>query len=74
MKRWAFAAVGAAVVAVAVAGCGGGERQDAGAPSGEFALDVTRASFPGRQTLAELAVLRLDVRNAGRRTVPDLAV
>ena len=62
------------MAALALGACGGGERQDAGAPSGAFRVDVTRASFPARQGLAEAATLRLDVRNTGRRAVPDLAV
>ena len=57
----------------ALPGCGE-ERQDANAPSGTFALDVTRASFPARQRIAAPATLRLRVENTGDRTVPDLAV
>jgi len=69
------AAVAALVLAAgALAACGGGERQDAGAPSGAFAVDVTRASFPARQSLARHSMLRLVVRNTGDRDVPDLAV
>jgi hypothetical protein len=59
--------------ALAVAGCGG-ERQDADAPSGQFDLDVTAASFPAKQRIAETSTLRLDVENTGDRAVPDLAV
>ena len=55
-------------------GCGGGERQDADAPSGAFSLDVTDASFPEAQRVAEASTLRLDVANTGDRAVPDLAV
>jgi hypothetical protein len=62
------------VITLAVGACGGDERQDAGAPAGEFAVDVMRATFPQRQSLAQASVLRLDVRNAGARAVPDLAV
>jgi hypothetical protein len=65
-----------AVVAVsllALAGCGS-ERQDADAPSGEFALDVTDASFPARQRIAEPTTLKLEVANRGDRAVPNLAV
>jgi hypothetical protein len=62
-----------AALAVAGAGCGE-ERQDAGAPSGEFGLDVTDASFPARQHVAEEATMRLRVRNTGERAVPDLTV
>jgi hypothetical protein len=64
----------AAAALLLIVGCGGGERQDAGAPSGEFAVDMTRASFPARQSLAQEVTLRLDVRNTGRRVVPNLAV
>jgi hypothetical protein len=58
---------------LAVAGCGG-ERQDANAPSGEFGLDVTAASFPERQRISEATTLRLEVENTGDRAVPNLAV
>jgi hypothetical protein len=64
----------AVAAAPAPLGCGGDERQDADAPTGEFGLDVTRASFPARQSLAQPAVLRLAVRNTGHRAVPDLSV
>jgi hypothetical protein len=63
-----------ALCALAAAGCGGGERQDADAPSGSFALEVTDASFPARQRIAKRATLRLDVANRGERDVPELAV
>jgi hypothetical protein len=58
---------------LALAGCGG-ERQDADAPSGEFALEVTDASFPERQRISEPTTLRLEVENTGDRAVPNLAV
>jgi hypothetical protein len=64
----------AAVVALGVAGCGGGERQDAHEPSGTFRVNVVRASFPSRQRLAEPQRMVIAVRNTGRETVPDLAV
>ena len=54
-------------------GCGG-ERQDADAPTGTFNLDVTDASFPAEQRVAEPSTMRLDVANTGDREVPDLAV
>jgi hypothetical protein len=72
-RRPCVLALCVAAVAVAGAGCGD-ERQDAGAPSGEFGLDVTAASFPARQRVAEPATLRLRVRNTGDRAVPDLTV
>ena len=62
-----------AVTALAIAGCGA-ERQDADAPSGEFDVEVTDASFPAEQRIAEPTTLKLEVANRGDRTVPNLAV
>jgi hypothetical protein len=62
-----------AVTALALAGCGA-ERQDADAPSGEFDVEVTDASFPAEQRIAEPATLKLEVANRGERAVPNLAV
>ena len=59
---------------VPLAGCGGGERQDEDEPEGDFAVDVTRASFPEKQKLAQSSALVITVRNAGDETVPNLAV
>lgn len=60
-------------LALAGAGCGQ-ERQDAGAPTGRFDLDVTRASFPAEQRIAQPVTLALEVANRGERAVPNLAV
>ncbi len=56
------------------AGCGGGERQDEDEPEGDFAVEVTRASFPEKQQLAQSSDLVIGVRNAGDQTVPNVAV
>ncbi len=37
-------------------------------------MDVSTAKFPNRQRLAETTDLRLGVENAGKETIPDLAV
>jgi len=75
MRDTRLRAAALAVAAAAFAGPGcGGERQDADAPSGEFALEVTRATFPAEQRIAEGATLRLEVENTGDRAVPDVAV
>ena len=58
---------------LAFAACGD-ERQDADAPSGRFDLDVTDASFPAEQRIAEASTLRLEVENTGDREIPNLAV
>ena len=69
-------ASGAVTVALllAIAGCGGDERQDADEPEGEFAVEVIAASFPERQRLAKRSDLEITLRNAGDRTIPDVAV
>jgi hypothetical protein len=64
----------ALVCLIAIAGCGGGERQDEDEPEGEFAVEVVSASFPERQKLARSSDLVITVRNAGDRAVPNVAV
>jgi hypothetical protein len=60
---------------VAGVGCGGAERQDEDEPEGEFAVEVVRASFPeADQKLAKSSNLLITVRNAGRETIPNIAV
>ena len=66
----AFATVGM----VAIAACGGGDRQDANEPDETFKVDVTRATFPKQQRLAASTSLTIAVRNAGDKTIPDIAV
>jgi hypothetical protein len=57
-----------------VAGCGGGERQDADEPEGEFRVEVVSAEFPERQHIAENVELVLRVRNADDETLRNVAV
>jgi hypothetical protein len=63
-----------AAASVALAGCGGNERQDANEPEDEFALDVIEASFPAEQRLAETSTMRIVVRNDSNEVVPHIAV
>jgi hypothetical protein len=69
-----FALIAASAAALAVAGCGGGERQDAAEPSGTFEVDVVTASFPTKQHLAQPERFVIAVRNSGEKTVPNVAV
>jgi hypothetical protein len=69
----ATAALATAVAAFAVAGCGGGDRQDAHEPSGTFSMSA-RAAFPSSQSLAQPQALRIRVRNTDSRSIPDVAV
>ena len=55
-----------------LAACGGGgERQDADEPEGEFPVVVTNAQFPNRQRLAETTELKLGVENTGTEQIPE---
>jgi hypothetical protein len=73
-SRGRLAVLVGSVLALGGAACGGGERQDADAPSGEFDVAVTDASFPAKQRISEPTTLKLEVANRGDRAVPNLAV
>ena len=67
------------VLAVAVAGCGGGttvkgERQDTDEPEGNYPVAVEEAEFPLQQELAETSTMRVVVRNAGNERIPNIVV
>lgn len=51
-------------------GCGGGARQDADEPSGDFKVEIVNASFPRVQHIAQTVLLRVRVRNADTRALP----
>jgi hypothetical protein len=64
-------------VALVAAGCGGGtsgDRQDKDEPSGKFPVEVKEAKFPLDQKLAEGSVMRIVVRNAGDKEIPNIAI
>jgi hypothetical protein len=54
--------------------CGGGSRQDANEPSGNFPVNVSIAKFPTSQRLSEHSDLVITIRNAGSKTIPNIAV
>ena len=61
--------------ALVLGACGGGsERQDADEPEGTFDVEVVKASFPQSQSVAQSSKLRIAVRNADSKTVPNIAV
>lgn len=63
------------MTALAAAGCGGGQRQDANdGGRGPYVIDLERAQFPARQRLARRCTFVITVRNAGEATIPNLAV
>jgi hypothetical protein len=63
-----------ALMAVGVASCGGGERQDANEPEGDFPVQIVNANFPSKQKLAQNTNLTLTVANSGDEEIPDLAI
>jgi hypothetical protein len=64
-----FAALAAAAM---LSACGGGSSDHE--PTETFHVKVTEASFPTAQKLGQTALLKLAVRNTGKRTVPALTV
>jgi len=61
--------------ALAAAGCGSsGASQDAGEPSGRYAMRVVHPIFPAQQSIARETRFILPVRNVGLKTVPNVAV
>jgi hypothetical protein len=73
-RTWLAAAAATALTGGLLAGCGGGERQDAHEPSATFKVAVVKASFPARQALSSSSTMRVTVRNADTRTIPNIAV
>jgi hypothetical protein len=65
-----FAALAAAAM---LGGCGSSSSADE-EPTGTFHVKVTEASFPTAQKLGQTSLLKLAVRNTGKRTVPALNV
>ncbi len=69
-----IAAVLAAALALSVAACGSESSSDANEASGTFPVKVTEATFPTSQQLGQTSLMRLGVRNAGKKTLPALTV
>lgn len=73
--RAVAAGVAAGVLAVSIGACGGSESSsDSNEAAGAYRVTVVKAEFPPRQRLGETTLLRLDVRNTGRRALPSLTV
>jgi hypothetical protein len=74
--RAAIVAGAVAALAISAGACGGGDESssDANEPAGKYTVEVVSAEFPARQALGQTSLLRLGIRNTGRKTVPALAV
>ncbi len=62
------------LLALSIAACGGESSSDANEEEGTYRVQVTDASFPGKQQLGQTYLLRLGVRNTGDKTIPALTV
>ena len=75
MRRRRLHLAPACAFALALGGCGGGERQDENEPEGRFKVEVVKAEFPSKQKLAKRSDLVITVKNAEtERTIPNIAV
>jgi hypothetical protein len=63
-----------AALATSAGACGDESSSDANEPAGKYTVEVVSAEFPARQVLGQTSLLRLGIRNTGRRPVPALAV
>jgi len=63
-----------ALLALLLAGCGGGDKQDANEPSGTFDMDVVNDSFPLTQHVSRQSRMIIEIRNTGQKAVPNVAV
>ena len=63
-----------AAAAICLAACGGEASSDSNETAGAYHVKVVRAGFPPKQQLGETALLRLGVRNTGRKPLPALTV
>jgi hypothetical protein len=57
-----------------VAACGSESSSDANEAAGTYQVKVTKAEFPAKQGLGQTSLMRIGVRNTGKKTVPALTV
>jgi hypothetical protein len=61
-------------VAALLGACGGDSSTASEEAEGKFPVKVTEAELPALQRLGQTSLLRLGIRNTGKRTVPNLTV
>jgi hypothetical protein len=64
----------AAALVLSMIACGSESSSDSNEPGGTFRVKVTGASFPTSQQLGQTSLMRLGIRNAGKKTIPALSV
>jgi hypothetical protein len=70
------AAAGVVTVALALslAACGEGASSDSNEAGGAYRVKVVTADLPAKQRLGETSLMRIGVRNSGRKTLPALTI
>lgn len=63
-----------AALALFLTACGGESSSNSSEADAKFPVEIVTAEFPARQRLGETTLLRLGVRNTGRKTLPALTV
>lgn len=54
--------------------CGGDSSSDADEPTGTYPVEVSDASFAATQRLGQTYLMKLGIRNSGRKAIPALTV
>jgi hypothetical protein len=72
--RAAVATALAAIAAVSITACGGESSSDANEEAGTYRVKVTEASLATDQRLGQTYLMKLGIRNTGRKTIPALTV
>jgi hypothetical protein len=77
--RWRWALRGATAAAVAVlaasaAGCGDDTSSEANETAGTYPVKVVTAEFPAKQLIGETSLMKIGVRNTGKKALPSLTV
>ncbi len=60
--------------ATGLGACGGGDRQDKLEKAGDYKVEITDASFPAKQSIADATTMKISVRNTDDKTLPDVSV
>jgi hypothetical protein len=64
----------ATALAISIAACGGESSSGPEEEAGTYQVEIARAEFPTLQRLGQTSLMRLDIRNVGRKAVPALTV
>jgi hypothetical protein len=70
----AGAAAAVAAATLALAACGEESSSDSNESAGTFPVKVVTAEFPAKQHLGETSLMKIGVRNTGRKALPALTI